>query len=295
MDYIYTYQTKNLINGKTYVGVHTTNRLNDGYIGCGIKSDASCKSQIKAGRNYPFINAIAKYGYKNFKKEILSFYENVEDAYSDEEYIVDEKWVLNKDNYNVSLGGKGSKKIYRLNNFKEEINTLFSDRNVSYKFICEKYNTTKGSWIGLITDESIKKRKNSTKTNQNAGLKVQNLKGDIFELKDLLLFKKKTGLCSKGIFKLKSSGYCKGWYVFDSKKLKDKLIEIEGKFIEYNDKKYYLKDIYIKGVTKFSKEICINLSTLELKIKKAKLQKASVNRGSRSAMPGDKRARGNKK
>jgi hypothetical protein len=51
MNYIYTYQTKNLINGKTYVGVHTTNRLNDGYIGCGIKSDASCRSQIKAGRN----------------------------------------------------------------------------------------------------------------------------------------------------------------------------------------------------------------------------------------------------
>ena len=244
MDYIYTYQTKNLINGKTYVGVHTTNRLNDGYIGCGIKSDASCRSQTKAVRNYPFINAIAKYGYKNFKKEILSFYENIEDAYSDEEYIVDEKWVLNKDNYNVSLGGKGSKKIYRLNNFKEEINTLFSDRNVSYKFISEKYNTTKGSWIGLITEESKIKRSNGIKHNKhNKGLKVENLNGYIVELIDLKSFKEETGLCSKGIFKIKTSGVYNGWYISGS----------------------------------------------------TKLQSASSNRGSKCAMPGDKRARGTKK
>jgi hypothetical protein len=270
MDYIYKYQTKNLINGKTYVGVHTTNRLNDGYIGCGIKSDASCRSQIKAGRNYPFINAIAKYGYKNFKKEILSFYENIEDAYSDEEYIVDEKWVLNKNNYNASLGGMFSVRPKRLEEFKEDINRMFSNINISYEEISEKYNTTKGSWISLITDDSILKRKTSIKENKNTGLKVENINGDVFELKDLISFKKQTGLCSKSIHKLTKNGYSKKWYLCGSEKLIKKRKEIEGVYITLKDKKVFLKEIYECGVSNFAVNNKINLSTLEVKLRKAK-------------------------
>ena len=58
MTYNFTYQTKNLINGKTYVGVHSTDKLNDGYLGSGKRL------QI----------AIEKYGRDNFTSIPLDFF-----------------------------------------------------------------------------------------------------------------------------------------------------------------------------------------------------------------------------
>lgn len=270
MKYIYTYQTKNILNGKTYIGVHSTNKLNDGYIGCGIRSESSCRSQIKAGRNYSFINAVSKYGYKNFKKEILSFYENIEEAYEDESFMVNKDYILKKDNYNVCLGGMFSVKLKKLEQFKEDINKMFSNINISYEQISKKYNTTKGSWISLITDDSILKRKESIKKNKNTGLKVENIKGDVFELKDLNSFKIQTGLCSKSIHKLIKSGYSKKWYLCGSEKLIKKRKEIEGAYITLKDKKVFLKEIYECGVSNFAINNKINLSTLEVSLRKAK-------------------------
>lgn len=47
--YNFVYQTKNLINGKTYIGVRCTDNLNDGYIGCGITSNNYAKRKIRMG------------------------------------------------------------------------------------------------------------------------------------------------------------------------------------------------------------------------------------------------------
>lgn len=46
------YKTTNLLNGKIYIGKHTTTNKEDNYLGSGIK----------------LINAIKKYGRENFKK-----------------------------------------------------------------------------------------------------------------------------------------------------------------------------------------------------------------------------------
>lgn len=101
--YNITYQTKNLINGKLYVGAHTTDNIKDGYIGCGItRSNANYNSK---NCRTPFQKAVKKYGYDNFSVQILDYFDTPEQAFEDEAFIVDEDWVKRTDTYNLVLGG----------------------------------------------------------------------------------------------------------------------------------------------------------------------------------------------
>lgn len=85
------YKTTNLINGKIYIGIHTTENEFDKYLGSG---------RI-------FLKAIKKYGKENFKKEILYTYTSRIDALNKEKEIVNEEFILNDSNYNCTIGGKG--------------------------------------------------------------------------------------------------------------------------------------------------------------------------------------------
>lgn len=87
--YNYTYQIKNLINGKTYIGVHSTDDLDDGYMGSGYRLKQSMR----------------KHGKENFVKTIMCFFDTAEEMYEEEKFLVDEKWVKRKDTYNLTLGG----------------------------------------------------------------------------------------------------------------------------------------------------------------------------------------------
>lgn len=100
--YIFVYQTKNLINGKTYIGVHSTDILNDGYIGCGIFSNSDAR------KNLLFHKAVKKYGYASFERHILSFYDTYQEALEEEKYLVNKKWVRLNSNYNAAIGGAGN-------------------------------------------------------------------------------------------------------------------------------------------------------------------------------------------
>lgn len=111
--FIFVYQTICETNGKSYVGVHKTTNLNDGYIGCGI-----CR-QDDARRDLLFHKAVRKYGYASFKRHILSFYDNYDDALEEEKYIVTPKWVLDKSNYNTAIGGHGNTTIWMDSEKKE--------------------------------------------------------------------------------------------------------------------------------------------------------------------------------
>tara|TARA_R110000823_G_scaffold312855_1_gene439916 strand:+ start:430 stop:981 length:552 start_codon:yes stop_codon:yes gene_type:complete len=93
--YIYTYQTKNLLNGKTYIGVHSTNKANDSYLGSGIL----------------LAKAIEKYGKSVFKKEILDFFNTKEEAYLEEAFLVTEETVKDNSNYNLGIGGGNKSKL----------------------------------------------------------------------------------------------------------------------------------------------------------------------------------------
>jgi len=103
--YNIVYRTTNLINGKIYIGVHCTNNINDGYIGNGIYKQSNTNRRTY---NQAFVNAVRKYGYENFKREVLYEFESAELAYWWESYLVDKDFLSRKDTYNVKGGGSSS-------------------------------------------------------------------------------------------------------------------------------------------------------------------------------------------
>ena len=86
----YTYVTTNLVNGKKYVGDHSTNNLEDGYIGSGNL----------------FVQKVNEYGKENFSKEILEFFSTKQEAFTaQEKYIKKYKSSVRENGYNISPKG----------------------------------------------------------------------------------------------------------------------------------------------------------------------------------------------
>ena len=101
--YIFFYRTTNIINGKLYYGVHSTDNIDDGYIGCGIKKGNPPK------KSFLFHRAVRKYGYENFKMDILIFFNTIEEAYLYEKCYITNDLLKRGDVYNTKLGGEGGK------------------------------------------------------------------------------------------------------------------------------------------------------------------------------------------
>ncbi len=89
--YYIIYQITNLINSRIYIGYHSTENLEDEYLGSG-----------KIIRK-----AIKKYGKDNFKKEILHVFPDKETALKKERELVNEDFIQRKDTYNIKYGGLG--------------------------------------------------------------------------------------------------------------------------------------------------------------------------------------------
>lgn len=83
------YKTTNLINGKYYYGVHSTDNISDGYLGSGNK--------LK--------NAIKKYGKDNFKKEIIALFDERKDALLYEKNLISKELIESDYCYNLTEGG----------------------------------------------------------------------------------------------------------------------------------------------------------------------------------------------
>ena len=99
----YTYRIDNLINGKYYIGKHSSDSLDDDYMGSG--------PLIKA--------AIAKYGIENFKKTILKTFPTSEEAFEHEAQIVTMAEVNDPMCYNIQPGGKGRQKRFTEEELRE--------------------------------------------------------------------------------------------------------------------------------------------------------------------------------
>lgn len=89
--YFYIYKTTNLLNGKFYIGMHSTNNLNDGYLGSGKKLRYS----------------VRKYGKENFKLEILEFLTDFSLLKERERNLVNEELLKDPMCMNLKPGGTG--------------------------------------------------------------------------------------------------------------------------------------------------------------------------------------------
>lgn len=87
--YHYFYKITNRINGMFYYGIHSTDDLNDGYMGSGTR--------LKA--------AIKKYGLINFDKEIIKYFESLKELSDYEKKIVNSDLLKDKNCYNLVEGG----------------------------------------------------------------------------------------------------------------------------------------------------------------------------------------------
>lgn len=88
--YNYIYKITNKVNGKIYIGKHSTDKLNDGYMGSGVL--------IK--------KAIQKYGIENFTKDCLAFCDTEEKLNWLECFYI-KKYNAKECGYNLSDGGEG--------------------------------------------------------------------------------------------------------------------------------------------------------------------------------------------
>jgi hypothetical protein len=89
--YHYIYKTTNKLNGKYYIGMHSTNNLNDNYKGSGTLLKRS----------------INKYGKENHNIEILYFFNTREELQSKEKEIITLQEIAKKECMNLKIGGIG--------------------------------------------------------------------------------------------------------------------------------------------------------------------------------------------
>lgn len=88
--YHYTYIITNTVNGKQYVGDHSTNNLNDNYMGSGVLLNEDKRIFNK----------------DSFKKDILEHFDNKYDAYlAQKKYIIKFKTHITQGGYNKNWTG----------------------------------------------------------------------------------------------------------------------------------------------------------------------------------------------
>lgn len=132
--YNIVYKTTNNINNKVYIGVHSTNNLNDRYIGNGVRVGMNLKNKKT---NSTFISDIIKYGYKNFKREVLFNFKTRQEAVSKEEELVDMDFVMRSDVYNIVLGGNFGGEVFKFlpKNVQDKVSKKISESSKTNKNI----------------------------------------------------------------------------------------------------------------------------------------------------------------
>lgn len=135
------YKTINLLNGKFYVGLHSTNNLDDGYLGSGTT----------------LLKAVNKYGKDNFKREILEFCDCREDLVDREMYWIQQLDALNREiGYNIRLDAASSG--FYGKGFTEESKEKLRQANLGKKQSISTINKRVKSRVGYKHSEETKRK-----------------------------------------------------------------------------------------------------------------------------------------
>jgi len=155
------YQITNLVNGKIYIGRHSTNKINDNYFGSG--------NEIK--------KAIKEHGRSNFKKEILFDFATVDEMIKKELELLTEDFVQREDNYNIfdNTGGKGMLGKTHGDNFKKKLR----EANTGFLTVKDKDGNT-----FRISKNDPRYLSGELKHNLHGMIKVKDLEGNVFCVKN---------------------------------------------------------------------------------------------------------------
>jgi hypothetical protein len=166
--YHFIYKTTNLLSGKYYIGMHSTDNLDDGYLGSG--------NRLRL--------AIRKHGKENFKREILELFDTRKELREREEIVVNLEEIAKEECMNLRVGGEGGWTPEANQAFKDklendpEFRKKFSDeqRERTLKLIKEgKIKTytkeNRPDNTGIPHSQETKKKISETKKNQTKGEK----------------------------------------------------------------------------------------------------------------------------
>ena len=220
--YHYLYKITNMINGKIYIGIHSTTDLNDRYMGSGKR----------------LLNAFKKYGIKNFNKEILCFCNTREEICQLEKEIVNEEFIKREDVYNLNTGGQ-----YGLHS--EETKRKISESNKGQKSWAKGKKLSKEhreriskSRIGYKHSEATREKMREAQKGEkshNYGKKFSEATREKMR-KNHKDFSGKNNPCSKRVLKIDRDGNVV--YVYDT--IKEAAISCE--FKHSNCLKHYIKN-----------------------------------------------------
>jgi hypothetical protein len=133
----------NRFDGKFYYGIHSTDNLDDGYLGSGTYLWHSKK----------------KHGIDKHSKEILFVYSSRKEALAKEKEIVNDKLLEDVNCMNLTRGGKAStsgKIYYNSYEHAEKISNSLKGRNLSEEV---KHNISKGVKLFAAKNKDQKKLK----------------------------------------------------------------------------------------------------------------------------------------
>ena len=137
--YHFIYKTTNILSGKYYYGMHSTDDLDDGYLGSGRRIRYS----------------INKYGVENHKREIIEFCKNRKELALREKEIINLNEIAKEDCINLMVGGLGRPSGFKVSDeTRKKLSEVMKNRPTDWS----KVEKMKESWTGSHhTNESKRK------------------------------------------------------------------------------------------------------------------------------------------
>ena len=126
------YKTICVGNNKVYVGVHSSTKIQDKYLGCGVSSYDRAVSEDSLRCSY-FTRAFKRYGSTSFSRTNLLYFSTPQECFLAESIVVDRDFVDCSMTMNISLGGEcppvnsGSKNGNYGNYWSEEQRLILSN------------------------------------------------------------------------------------------------------------------------------------------------------------------------